>query len=1463
MFGADADQVVIANTKGFTGHPMGVGIEDVVAVKALETGLVPPVPNFREADPGLGTLNLSKGGVYPVRYALRLAAGFGSQIAMSLLRWTPLPDGRHRNPEELGYGYRVADPDAFRAWLAQVTGDDRPELEVVQRRLRSSTTAWPRPRPRPPRCRPPRRADAGRGATARTAGTCCAPPPLPGRPPRRRRRIDQRRHGMILGMGAAALVVEAADAARERGIAPICEVLGVVTANSAFHGTRLDVEHISSVMETVVAEAEARGNVTRHELAPQTVFVSHETYTPARGGSAAAEIHALRQVFGADADQVVIANTKGFTGHPMGVGIEDVVAVKALETGLVPPVPNFREADPGLGTLNLSKGGVYPVRYALRLAAGFGSQIAMSLLRWTPLPDGRHRNPEELGYGYRVADPDAFRAWLTRVTGDDRPELEVVQRRLRLVDHGPAAAPAAPAAAPATAPAPMPVAAPPPAPPSPPAPQEAAPAAPSVEAVAVAAPVDGGEDEVAARVLAVVAEQTGYPPDLLDLDLDLEADLGIDTVKQAEVFASIRESYGIERDESLQLRDYPTLAHVIGFVRDRRPDQPTAVVAEAGAAQPGAADAVAPVVDDAGFPRRVPVPVLRPPITACGETGVDLGAGSRVLLVPDAGGVGAALVGRLEARGVEVLVVDDDPSAGELEERLAAWSAAGPVTGAYWLAALDDEGPLAALDADAWHAALHRRVKLLAVAMRALAEQVGPAGTFLVTATRLGGRHGYDPAGASAPLGGAVSGFTKALARERVDALVKVVDVEPSRKTAALADLLVDETLRDPATVEVGHADGLRWGIGLDEVAAVPDEARALTADDVVVVTGAAGSIVSAITADLAAASGATFHLLDLVGAPDPSDPDLDRFESDPEGLKRELAERIADRGERPTPKLIERELAGIERARAAQAAIDAVTAAGGTAHWHQVNLTDGAAVRSVVEAITGAHDRVDVLLHCAGLEISHFLPDKPQAEYDLVFDVKADGFFHLLSALGDTPLGSVVVFSSIAGRFGNGGQTDYSAANDLLCKIVSSFRTTRPGTRGIAVDWTAWAGIGMASRGSIPKMMAMAGIDMLPPEVGVPVVRRELTAGGAGVEIVEAGSLGILLEERPLAVDLPAGGPMAARVAGATLAEGFVVATEVGVDQPFLDDHRIDGTPVLPGVMGVEAFAEAARLVVPDRPVVAIADVDFLAPFKLYRDAPRTVEVHARVVADGDDLVAHCALVGRRTLPGQDEVATVHFRGAVRLGRAAPEAPPAPTSAPDPADGAAVAGDVYEVYFHGPAYQVLGAVWADETTAYGRLAEGLGPNHQPVEARLETAPRLLELCFQTAGVLELGTEGRMALPTHADRIVVFPGAGEGERVTAAVTRRDDGAVGSGRAGSRGTGVAAAGGVPHGRAARTGRRGGAGAAAGGRGELPRRVLTGRGRGDDVTRRARSGSEAPGRWAHRHEGEGQRGPCHSR
>ncbi|MFZ0802544.1 MAG: beta-ketoacyl synthase N-terminal-like domain-containing protein, partial [Terriglobales bacterium] len=238
--------------------------------------------------------------------------------------------------------------------------------------------------------------------------------------------FDRRRHGLIIGMGAAALVVESTDAARERGIQPICEVLSTVTANSAFHGTRLDVQHIGQVMENLVAKAETDSGISRREIAPHMVFVSHETYTPARGGSASAEIHALRRVFGEVADRIVIANTKGFTGHAMATGIEDVVAVKALETGCVPPVANFKEVDPELGQLNLSKGGAYPVEYAIHLGAGFGSQISMMLIRRLKTKDGIRPSPNALGYAYRIADDTVWNAWLSRIAGRPAADLEVV-----------------------------------------------------------------------------------------------------------------------------------------------------------------------------------------------------------------------------------------------------------------------------------------------------------------------------------------------------------------------------------------------------------------------------------------------------------------------------------------------------------------------------------------------------------------------------------------------------------------------------------------------------------------------------------------------------------------------------------------------------------------------------------------------------------------------------------------------------------------------------------------------------------------------------------------------------------------------------------------------------------------------------------------------------------------------------
>jgi hypothetical protein len=519
----------------------------------------------------------------------------------------------------------------------------------------------------------------------------------------------------------------------------------------------------------------------------------------------------------------------------------------------------------------------------------------------------------------------------------------------------------------------------------------------------------------------------------------------------------------------------------------------------------------------------------------------------------------------------------------------------------------------------------------------------------------------------------------------------------------------------------------------------------------------------------LATASGGTFYLLDLVPKPDPENPDLKRFVTDKDGLKRDLFARIQARGERATPALVEKELAALERAQAACNAIEAVRAAGGTAHYFSVNLTDAEAVSKIIQQVRERSGRIDVLLHAAGIERSHFLPDKDAHEFDLVFDVKSDGWFNLLHAIDDMPLGATVAFSSIAGRFGNAGQTDYSAANDLLCKITSSFRTVRPATRGIVIDWTAWGGIGMATRGSIPKMMELAGIDMLPPEAGIPLIRRELTAGDTRGEIVVGQRLGALLNEWDAngGLDTSAAetlarsgqepctsGPMMGKLAGVGLQSGFKIETTLDpASQPFLYDHQIDGTPVLPGVMGIEAFAEAALCLLPGWHSEAIEDVNFLAPFKFYRNEPRTVTVEAAIHPERDTLLADCRLTGQRLLPNQAEPqVTTHFTARVRLTRETPKEETVPALG-NLVGNIIESADIYRLYFHGPAYQVIERAWWGGQRIIGLMAKGLPANHVPPDLSTLMAPRLIELCFQTAGLWEMGAQGRMGLPLHIDRV--------------------------------------------------------------------------------------------------------------
>jgi len=201
--------------------------------------------------------------------------------------------------------------------------------------------------------------------------------------------FDKRRSGMLLGAGGIGMVLETEESSDARLRVPSprpfeakARLLATQYSNSAYHGAALDRKHIAAELKRFLRDVELLHGICKAEVATHGVYFSHETGTHASDSSSCAgnEIAALREAFG---DELLLKmpllSTKGFTGHPMGVSFEDVTAVEVLTQQAIPPIPNYKEKDDYLGELNISKGGPYACRYALRFAAGFGSQVAFAL----------------------------------------------------------------------------------------------------------------------------------------------------------------------------------------------------------------------------------------------------------------------------------------------------------------------------------------------------------------------------------------------------------------------------------------------------------------------------------------------------------------------------------------------------------------------------------------------------------------------------------------------------------------------------------------------------------------------------------------------------------------------------------------------------------------------------------------------------------------------------------------------------------------------------------------------------------------------------------------------------------------------------------------------------------------------------------------------------------------------------
>jgi len=371
--------------------------------------------------------------------------------------------------------------------------------------------------------------------------------------------FDEDRNGTILGSGAVGLVIESASCAKKRGRNGQCEILGTHIANSAYHTYNIDVPHMSREMQKFIARVEKQNGIRKEDYADKLLFMSHETYTPARGGSADAEVTALETAFKDYLPNIRISNTKGFTGHTLGAAIEDVVLVKALQKRKAPPIANLKKIPDHFRKLNFSGQDQIDSEYGLHLAAGFGSHFAFMFVK----------RIEETP----VEGNEKYLEWLRHVTGSQNPELKIIDNTLCAVAGGEPlpetlkqerkqARPEQPVIAGEA---------------EKPEPSEPAPVPQGRTQKVSQDETDAGRKvsaqapgpDALGTVKSIIAKQTGYTEDMLEDDLDLEADLGIDTVKQVEIFANIASHFGFSVPDDLKLRDLNTIEKLAGYIETR------------------------------------------------------------------------------------------------------------------------------------------------------------------------------------------------------------------------------------------------------------------------------------------------------------------------------------------------------------------------------------------------------------------------------------------------------------------------------------------------------------------------------------------------------------------------------------------------------------------------------------------------------------------------------------------------------------------------------------------------------------------------------------------------------------------------------------------------------------------------------------------------------------------------------
>ncbi len=681
-------------------------------------------------------------------------------------------------------------------------------------------------------------------------------------------------------------------------------------------------------------------------------------------------------------------------------------------------------------------------------------------------------------------------------------------------------------------------------------------AAPSVAEPVAATPSDAqtvsNNVDFTEMLLDVVADKTGYPKEILTVDMDLELDLGIDSIKRVEIFSAINdENPGLPEVDPAVMAEIKTLGDVIAFI-ERSFGQVNGSVIE-----PVATPASEPQLseEDLGIGRYV---LRETPAPYSGFSMPGLTQAQDLCIVDDECGVAVSLAKELEINHIRAMVVKEVPENCD---------------GLIYL------GGLRKIVKEQDAIDINREAFLAA---KKIAGQLTADGGVFVTVQNTGGDFGLSgQAGDRVWLSG-LTGLVKTAAIEWPKASVKAIDIDSNGlSNEQIASAICKEILTGGPELEVGlQSDGNRFRFRSYSKSA-GEPGTALNENSVIVASGGARGITAKTLIQLAKDIKPR---LALIGRTEPADePECCRDAITDAEIKAALLQNAKENGKTLTPMDLNKQTHKILSGREIKTNLEAMKQAGSDVRYIVADVTRKTDISNALELIRKEWGAITGIVHGAGVLADKLIAEKTLEQFDRVFNTKVKGLKALLSATAKDDLKIICLFSSIAGRTGNMGQSDYAMANEILNKVADAEAVRRDGKCFVkSINWGPWDS-GMVS----PLLKAHfedASIPLIPVEFGTKRFVEEITENAPeNIEVVIGpappdSSLGITQIPRELNLSLLVN----------------------KAKYPFIDSHRIQDTPVVPIAMVLEWFSRTAALYNPDMNYVACTDLKVLRGIKL-----------------------------------------------------------------------------------------------------------------------------------------------------------------------------------------------------------------------------------------------------------------------